>query len=97
MDQPCATSDIQKNVEQHFFANFAERAGIDAALECTPIEVAGIRHIEQLRIMKAGLFDIISLRLSQVSRDEPTMLGLGLVILNPNHPTGNETVVALPG
>jgi TRAP-type C4-dicarboxylate transport system substrate-binding protein len=40
------------------------------------------------------LFDIVSLRLSQVSRDEPTILGLDLVGLNPDYGTGRQTVEA---
>ncbi|MFK7889822.1 MAG: hypothetical protein AB8B63_03320 [Granulosicoccus sp.] len=46
------------------------------------MDVTGIKDTEQLRILKDGLFDIVSLRLRQVSRDEPTILGLDLVGLN---------------
>ncbi|MGF1658265.1 MAG: TRAP transporter substrate-binding protein [Rubrimonas sp.] len=94
MGQPVATGNIQKNVEQPFFENFGERTGIDAVVDYKPIDVTGIKDTEQLRILKAGLFDIISLRLSQVSRDEPTILGLDLVGLNPDYATGRETVAA---
>jgi TRAP-type C4-dicarboxylate transport system substrate-binding protein len=94
MGQPVATGLIQKNVEQPFFENFAERTGIDAAVDYKPLDVTGIKDTEQLRILKAGLFDIVSLRLSQVSRDEPTILGLDLVGLNPDYDTGRKTVAA---
>jgi len=94
MGQPVATGLIQKNVEQPFFENFAERTGIDAAMDYKPMDVTGIKDTEQLRILKAGLFDIVSLRLSQVSRDEPTILGLDLVGLNPDYDTGRKTVAA---
>jgi len=94
MGQPVATGNIQKNVEQPFFENFAVRTGIDATLDYKPIDVTGIKDVEQLRILKSGLFDIISLRLSQVSRDEPTILGLDLVGLNPDYAAGRETVAA---
>ncbi len=94
MGQPAATGLIQKNVEQPFFENFAEKSGIDAAVDYKPMDVTGIKDTEQLRILKSGLFDIISLRLSQVSRDEPTILGLDLVGLNPDYATGRKTVAA---
>lgn len=94
MGQPVATGNIQKNVEQPFFENFAARTGIDATVDYKPIDVTGIKDVEQLRILKSGLFDIVSLRLSQVSRDEPTILGLDLVGLNPDYATGRETVAA---
>jgi TRAP-type transport system periplasmic protein len=94
MGQPVATGLIQKNVEQPFFENFAERSGIDASVDYKPLDVTGIKDTEQLRILKAGLFDIVSLRMSQVSRDAPTILGLDLVGLNPDYATGRKTIAA---
>lgn len=94
MGQPVATGLIQKNIEQPFFENFKEKTGIDAEVDYKPIDVTGIKDTEQLRILKNGLFDIISLRMSQVSRDAPTILGLDLVGLNPDYETGRKTVAA---
>lgn len=94
LGQPIATGLIQKNKEQPFFENFAERTGIDATVDYKPLDVTGIKDTEQLRILKAGLFDIVSLRMSQISRDEPTILGLDLVGLNPDYDTGRKTVAA---
>ncbi|WP_417725531.1 TRAP transporter substrate-binding protein [Salipiger sp.] len=95
MGQPVATGLIQKNVEQPFFENFAEETGLDGfTADYQPVDVTGIKDTEQLRILKDGLFDIVSLRLSQVSRDEPTILGLDLVGLNPDYAAGKETVAA---
>ncbi len=95
MGQPVATGLIQKNVEQPFFENFAEETGLEGfTADYQPVDVTGIKDTEQLRILKDGLFDIVSLRLSQVSRDEPTILGLDLVGLNPDYETGKQTVEA---
>ncbi|MBE3637575.1 TRAP transporter substrate-binding protein [Mangrovicoccus algicola] len=92
MGQPVATGLIQKTVEQPFFENFAEETGLDLTADYQPVDVTGIKDTEQLRILKGGLFDIVSLRLSQVSRDEPAILGLDLVGLNPDYATGKRTV-----
>jgi TRAP-type C4-dicarboxylate transport system substrate-binding protein len=94
MGQPVATGLIQRNVEQPFFENFAERTGLAMDADYQPVDVTGIRDTEQLRVLGNGLFDIISLRLSQVSRDEPTILGLDLVGLNPDYETGRATIEA---
>ena len=94
LGQPVATGLIQKNIEQPFFENFAQETGINATVDYKPLDVTGIKDTEQLRILKAGLFDIVSLRMSQVSRDEPTILGLDLVGLNPDYATGRATVAA---
>jgi TRAP-type C4-dicarboxylate transport system substrate-binding protein len=88
--QPLATGLIQKNKEQPFFENFAARTGLPIDVDYKPIDTLGIKDTEQLRVMKAGLFDIVSLRVSQNSRDEPTLLGLDLVGASPDYATGRK-------
>jgi TRAP-type transport system periplasmic protein len=88
--QPLATGLIQKNKEQPFFENFAQRTGLPIDVDYKPIDTLGLKDTEQLRVMKAGLFDIVSLRVSQNSRDEPTLLGLDLVGASPDYATGRK-------
>ena len=92
--QPLATGLIQKNKEQPFFENFAAKTGLPIDVDYKPIDTLGIKDTEQLRIMKAGLFDIVSLRVSQNSRDEPTLLGLDLVGASPDYATGRKVAKA---
>lgn len=92
--QPLATGLIQKNKEQPFFENFAARTGLPIDADYKPIDTLGIKDTEQLRVMKAGLFDIVSLRISQNSRDEPTILGLDLVGASPDFATGRKVAKA---
>lgn len=92
--QPLATGLIQKNKEQPFFENFAARTGLPVDADYKPIDTLGIKDTEQLRVMKAGLFDIVSLRVSQNSRDEPTILGLDLVGASPDYATGRKVANA---
>jgi TRAP-type C4-dicarboxylate transport system substrate-binding protein len=95
--QPLATGLIQKNKEQPYFEAFAQKAGIPVEIDYKPIDTLGIKDTEQLRVMKAGLFEMASLRMSQNSRDEPTILGLDLVGLNPDYKTGREVAKAYAG
>jgi len=88
--QPLATGLIQKNKEQPFFENFAKNTGLPIDVDYKPIDTLGVKDTEQLRVMKAGLFDIVSLRVSQNSRDEPTILGLDLVGASPDYATGRK-------
>ena len=83
--QPAATGMVQKNKEKPFFDEFAQRTGLPINADYKPIDQLGIKDTEQLRVMKAGLFDIVSLRVSQNSRDEPTLLGLDLVGAAPDY------------
>jgi TRAP-type C4-dicarboxylate transport system substrate-binding protein len=92
--QPLATGLIQKQKEQPFFEQFAAKTGLPIDIDYKPIDTLGIKDTEQLRVMKAGLFDIVSLRVSQNSRDEPTILGLDLVGGSPDYATGRKVAKA---
>jgi TRAP-type C4-dicarboxylate transport system substrate-binding protein len=92
--QPLATGLIQKNKEQPFFETLAQKTGLPIDVEYKPIDTLGVKDTEQLRLMKSGLFEMASLRMSQNSRDEPTILGLDLVGLNPDYKTGKAVAKA---
>ena len=92
--QPLATGLIQKNKEQPFFESLAQKTGLPIEVDYKPVDTLGIKDTEQLRVMKAGLFEMASLRMSQNSRDEPTILGLDLVGLNPDYKTGKAVADA---
>ena len=85
LGQPLATGLIQKNKEQPFFENFAKNTGLDIDVNYKPIDVTGIKSEETLRVLKNGLFDIVSIRTAQAARDEPFLLGQDLVGLNPDY------------
>jgi len=89
-----ATGLILENKEQPFFVNFAENTGLPVAVDYKPMDSLGIKDVEGLRTLRTGLFDIVSLRLNQVARDEPFFLGLDLVGLNPDYETTRAVVDA---
>jgi TRAP-type transport system periplasmic protein len=92
--QPAATGLIQKNKEKPFFDEFAKRTGLPIDADYKSIDSLGIKDTEQLRVMKAGLFDVVSLRVSQNSRDEPTLLGMDLVGASPDYVTARKVYEA---
>jgi TRAP-type C4-dicarboxylate transport system substrate-binding protein len=94
MGMPLATGNIQSRREQPFFEGLAQRTNGLLAADYRPLDATGVREFEQLRVMRSGLFDIIGLRLGQVSRDEPTILGLDLVGLNTDYDTARRVVDA---
>lgn len=94
LGQPGATGLIQQNKEAPFFANMAEKVGLDIEASFQTLDQTGIKAPEELRVLKSGLFDIISLRLQQVSRDEPMILGLDLVGQNPTYDEAKLTMAA---
>jgi len=89
-----ATGLIQQTKEQPFFENLAKTTGLPIEVDYKPMDVTGIKDIEGLRVLRNGLFDIVTLRIAQVSRDEPFLLGLDIVGLNPNYETGRKVTDA---
>lgn len=92
--QPLAIGLIQKDIEQPFFEDFKANTGLDFGIDYKPMDTLGIKDTEQLRVIKSGLFDIVSLRMSQNSRDEPMLLGLDLVGAEPDYETARKVTDA---
>jgi TRAP-type transport system periplasmic protein len=89
-----ATGLIQQKKEQPFFENMAKITGLPVEVDYKPQDVLGVKDADGLRVLKSGLFDIISLRIAQVSRDEPFLLGADLVGLNSDYETARKVVDA---
>jgi TRAP-type C4-dicarboxylate transport system substrate-binding protein len=94
LGQPLATGLIQKNKEQPFFETLAQKTGLPLSVEYKPVDTTGIKDTDELRVMKSGLFEAASLRMSQNSRDEPSILGLDLVGAAPDYKTGRAVANA---
>lgn len=90
LGQPVGSGLIQQEKEQPFFETLADSTGLEVSVEYLPVDVAGIPDTDGLRVLRSGLFDIVSIRGPQVSRDEPTVLGLDLVGLNSSFEAGRE-------
>jgi TRAP-type transport system periplasmic protein len=94
MGMPLSTGVIQKKMEQPFFETLAQKYNLPVEVDYKPLDSTGIKEFEQLRVMRTGLFDIVGLRMGQVSRDEPTILGLDLVGLNTDYKVARANVKA---
>ena len=89
-----ATGLIQQNKEQPFFENFSKNTGLAIDADYKPMDVLGVKDSDGLRVLKSGLFDIVTLRLAQVSRDEPFFLGPDIVGLSTDYDTARKVVDA---
>lgn len=97
LGQPAGSGLIAQQKERPFFEKLAEHAGAGFSAQYLPVDVAGIPDTDGLRVLRSGLFDIVSLRGPQVSRDEPSILGLDLIGLNTSFAAGRENVAAFQG
>ena len=79
MGMPASTGKIAKEIEKPFFDNLEQRVGFPIRANYAHLESTGVKEFDQLRVLRSGLFEIVALRLGQVSRDEPTILGMDLV------------------
>lgn len=94
LGQPLATGLIQSEKEQPFFDQFAKETGLPISADYKPVDTTGIKDTEQLRVLKAGLFDMASLRMSPNSRDAPVLSGIDLIGLNSDYATARKVVDA---
>ncbi|MDZ4311030.1 MAG: ABC transporter substrate-binding protein, partial [Cypionkella sp.] len=94
LGQPSGSGLIAQQKEMPYFEALAEKTGLDIKIEYLPVDVAGIPDTDGLRVLRSGLFDIVSIRGPQVSRDEPSVLGLDLVGQNTSFEAGRAHVAA---
>jgi TRAP-type C4-dicarboxylate transport system substrate-binding protein len=85
---------IQQNKEQPFFEQFAKHTGLPIDADYKPMDVLGLKDADGLRVIKSGLFDIVTLRLAQVSRDEPALLGPDIVGLSTDYDVARKVIDA---
>ncbi len=94
LGQPSGSGLIAQQMERPYFEALAEKTGLDIKIEYLPVDVAGIPDTDGLRVLRSGLFDLVSIRGPQVSRDEPSVLGLDLIGLNTSFEAGRAHVAA---
>lgn len=85
LGQPMSSGLIRQNLEQPFFDNFAERTGVDIKCNYKTMDVTGIKAEEMLRVLKNGMYDIVSVRTYQAARDDTALLGWDLVGMNTDY------------
>ncbi|PTW59312.1 TRAP-type C4-dicarboxylate transport system substrate-binding protein [Breoghania corrubedonensis] len=91
LGQPTSIGKIFDELEKPFFEDFAKSTGLDVSANYNPVDTTGIKDAEGLRMVKSGLFDIVSLRFSPISRDAPIALGIDLVGQNPDYKSAKQS------
>lgn len=89
-----ATGIIQQKKEQPFFENLPKTTGLPITVDYKPMDVIGVKDVEGLRILKSGLFDIVTLRVGQVSRDDPFFIGIDIAGLNSDYAKSRKVMEA---
>ena len=80
--QPSSTGVLATQVEQPFFATLQKETGLPIEVDFKTLDTLGIKDTYQLPMMKEGIFDLVSLRLIQNSKNEVSLNGLDITGLN---------------
>ena len=66
-------------MERPFFAGLGAASGTPLAVNYNPLDVLGIQAADSLRLLRSGAFDVMSVQIGMVARDDPFFEGLDLI------------------
>ena len=81
------TGPIQSRLEQPFFETLAEKHDLPFKIDYRTVDKLGFKDDYQLTMLKEGVYDLVSLRFLQNSKEEPTIMGLDLIGLGRDYGT----------
>ncbi|MCE9632387.1 MAG: TRAP transporter substrate-binding protein DctP [Planctomycetia bacterium] len=85
---------LQQRKEAPFFQNLRNTTQLPLQVTYKPLETVGFKDTHQLRMLKEGLFDLVSLRFLQNRAAEPGLEGIDLAGLIPDYKTAEQVVRA---
>jgi TRAP-type C4-dicarboxylate transport system substrate-binding protein len=71
-------------VERPFFIGLSAASGVPLAVTYNPLDVLGIQAADSLRHLRSGAFDVMSVQIGMVARDDPFFEGLDLIGVSTN-------------
>ena len=92
--QPAETGPIQYKLEQPFFEQLAQITGLALDVQYRTTDTLGIRDDHQLRLVKDGALQLVSLRFLQNASAEPSLLGVDLPGLVTDYAVARAVVEA---
>lgn len=95
--QPESTGLLQRAKEEPFFAGLAQATRLPLRVTYRPLNTIGLKDTHQLRMLKDGQFDLVSLRFIQNSEAEPSLQGIDLVGLYADFDTARRVVLRYAG
>jgi TRAP-type C4-dicarboxylate transport system substrate-binding protein len=81
-------------IERPFFTGLAAATGIPLTVTYNPLDVLGIQAADSLRHLRSGAFDVMSVQIGMVARDDPFFEGLDLIGVSTTVPDLRRAVDA---
>jgi TRAP-type C4-dicarboxylate transport system substrate-binding protein len=66
-------------VESAFFEGLADSSGVAVAPSYNPMDVVGVQAADAFRMLRSGVFDVMSVQIGMASRDDPFFEGIDLI------------------
>jgi TRAP-type C4-dicarboxylate transport system substrate-binding protein len=70
-------------IERAFYTGLAAETGINLQVTFNPMDQVGVQAADALRHLRSGAFDVMSVVMGNVARDEPFLDGLDLIGVSP--------------
>ncbi len=90
--QPTSTGQMQRYKEVPFFQHLQEVTGLPVKVTYSPLDAVGYKDTYQLKMLKDGVFDLVSLRFIQNSDVEPSLVGIDPVGMSSDWETTRRIV-----
>jgi TRAP-type C4-dicarboxylate transport system substrate-binding protein len=67
-----------EGIERPFFTGLAKSTGIDMDVKFNPMDVVNVKAEDALRLLRSNVFDVMSIQIGSVARDDPFFEGIDL-------------------
>lgn len=84
-------------IERPFFTGLPASTGLDLKINYNPMDVVNVQAADALRLLRSGSFDVMSVQIGMVARDDPFFEGIDLVGVSTNMDDLREAVDAYRG
>lgn len=83
-----------EGIERPFFTGLPTAAGVPLAVNFNPMDVVNVKADDALRLLRSGTFDVMSVQLGSVARDDPFVEGIDLIGVSTDMATLRKAVDA---
>jgi hypothetical protein len=63
-------------IEKPFFLGLPKAAGLDMDVKFNPMDVVNVKPDDALRLLRSNIFDVMSVQIGSVARDDPFLKAL---------------------
>lgn len=67
-----------EGIERPFFTGLPKAAGIDMDVKFNPMDVVNVKAEDALRLLRSNIFDVMSVQIGSIARDDPFFEGVDL-------------------